>query len=275
MGLNEDILNKETQAELNKPFARMYNWTHSQGLLAYGNQHLGTLAGIIVPQLKNKINGFNSYYDLLASNAPAEISKAFKGASNDFETNFQALTDKEKALTLNYILSNERILRALFVPQLQNQRDNTKVYHEIFQAVIRNINALNLPSQMEKAAMHVYFLNKLATANIIDSTTAMYTKYGYIALAHMGTISRNDPIEKLVTGVLNSLNIDTNRIDQTEFHKFLTDNIRNNTLIVTNTNNWIDPGSLANYPHNANFIRNNWGKILYAVTLARTSPITS
>ena len=44
----------------------------------------------------------------------------FARENGNFETNFQALTNKEKALTLNYIFSNERVLRALFASHLLN-----------------------------------------------------------------------------------------------------------------------------------------------------------
>lgn len=264
MGLNEDILNKETQAELNRPFSRMYNWVHSYGLLAYSNQHLNAITQLISNKLENTIEGYNSYYELLAANAPAEISKAFNGPSKNFETNFQALTNKEKALTLDYILSNERVLRALFVPQIQNQRDNAQVYRGTFQAVIRAVDALNT-TQMERVAMNAYFLNKLATANIIDSTTAMYAKYRYSAIAYMGDKFESLPDDtQRVLRVLNSFNINTNRVDDTVLASVIS-NIR-----VTNTNRWIEPNNLGN-SFTDNFIRNNWGKIIYATILAKNA----
>ena len=265
MGLNEDILNKETQAELNKPFSRMYNWVHSNGILAYGNQYIDAINRLLTRPVEHikELGGYNNYYELLAANAPAEISKAFVGRSGEFETNFQSLTNKEKALTLNYILSNERVLRALFAPHLQNQRINASDYRGIFQTIVDNVDRLNI-TRMEKVAMNAYFLNKIATTGIIDPTTAMYTKYRYAAIAHMGVDFENlSPVERVIQ-VLNSFNINTNRVNQTALANYL-----NNIPRITNTNRWVNPENLDNNNPNADFIRNNWGKLIYATTLAR------
>ena len=58
--------------------------------------------------------------------------------------------------------------------------------------------------------------------------------------------------------------INTNRVDQT-----VLDNVISN-IRVTNTNRWVEPNNLGN-SFTDDFIRNNWGKLIYATTLARNA----